>query len=568
MDLLRSRSWLHVLLSLIPVLTFGIYIWINALNVPYNDDEALLFTINYIHDHSLGLFTSLIQQHNDHRIFFSRLAAVVIDFLNGKIDFRVMIICGYINLVLLGHSFYLIYRSFGKNLLLFLPASIVLFSPIVYCTQLWSVTAFEQSLSIAFSLYCLYFLQPEKQKTWLWAIPLAVAATLANLDGVSVIPIALFWLIVQRRVKASFIFGAFSVIYLYLFFVNFHFSTASHFPPFSQFAGIVFTGFVALSGSIVKVLSDSHGYRMSVVLGGIMLLTYCVFTVIKYFNLFRKTDRIYTISLTEICFCKVLTCALMIALGRSGDNPDSILSIRFQIYSVSIFILFYLFVLSNLKSERIQYLLFFAFLFGMLTLNLLAYLKYQDAVVVHNDELKVDAFNYPAHHYFIHQYPSVPDPKTTFFNHYDFPEYLKKDWIARWGTTLKNEGNELKTTFKYQMQTRPPGFTDSIYPILNLEIGSLPSLVPKRNVYLALFSRMDLTRPVMVALRPQNMGWFSKVFKNKSTLHSFTTAFPFKLPDGLYDIALCWTINNIPDSRIVARNIKLENESRLFNTLE
>jgi hypothetical protein len=559
MDSLSSRSRLYVILLLIPVFTFGAYVWANAMNVPYNDDEALLFTINYIHEHSSGLFKSLIQQHNDHRIFFSRLAGVVIDFLYGKMNFRTMIIFGYINLILVGHSFYLIYRSFGKNLLLFLPVSIVLFSPIVYCTQLWSITAFEQTLSIAFSLYCLYFLQPEKRKTWLWAIPLAVAATLANLDGVSVIPIALFWLITQRRVKESWIFGVFSMIYCYLFFVNFRFSSASQFPHISRFVRIVFSGFVALSGSIVKVLSDSHGYMMAVALGGVILLTYCTFTAIKYFNLIRKTNWVYSISLTEICFFKVLACVLMIAMGRSGENPENILSIRFQIYSASIFIMFYLFVLSNLKAERLQYMLFFVFLFGTLTLNLLAYVKYQDAVTVHNDELKVDAFNYPAHNFFIHQYPGVPDPKAVFYKCYDFPEYLKKDWVSRWEAAVKNQGQELKATFKSQILTKPAGFTDSIYPIINFEIGNLPSLVPRRNVYLALFNQENLRKPVLVALRPPNSGWVNKILKNTSAPHSFTATFPSKIPDGFYDIALCWTINNVPDSKIVIRNFKLEN---------
>lgn len=559
MDSLPSRSWPYIILLLIPVFTFGAYVWVNAINMPYNDDEALLITINYIHERGSGLFKSLIQQHNDHRIFFSRLAGVVIDFLYGKINFRTMIIFGYINLILVGHSFYLIYRSFGKNPLFFLPASIVLFSPIVYATQLWSITAFEQTLSIAFSLYSLYFLQPEKRKTWLWSIPLAVAATLANLDGVSVIPIALFWLITQKRVKESWIFGAFSVVYCYLFFVNFRFSSASHFPPISQFVRIVFRSFVGLSGSIVKVLSDSHGYLMAIAFGGIILLTYCVFTVIKYFHLIRKPNRVYSISLTEICFCKMLACVLMIAMGRSGDNPESILSIRFQIYSAGIFIIFYLFVLSNLKAQRFQYLLFFAFLFGTLSLNLLAYVKYQDAVIMHNDELKVDAFNYPAHNFFIHQYAGVPDPEASFYSYYDFPEYLKKDWVSSWGTALKNQGQELEATFKSKVLTKSDGYRDSIYPVISFEIGNLPPLVPKRNVYLALFNRENVLNPVLVAVRSPNKGWLNNLLSQAPEPHSFTAVFPAKIPGGLYDIVLCWTINNIPDSKIVIRNFKLEN---------
>lgn len=550
---LYTRSVALIFLLLVPVITFGIYVWENAVNMPYADDEALLFTLNYIYEHPEGLLRSLIQQHNDHRIFFSRLAGVVINFFSGTMNFRTMIIFGYLNLILLGHSFFLIYRSFRKDYLFFLPVSILLFSPIVYCTQLWSITAFEQTLSIAFSLYSLYFLQLEKIKMWYVSIPSAIAATMANLDGMSVIPIALFWLIIQKRKKESLIFGLFSIAYCYVFFLGFRFSSASHFPPVSQFLSVVLKGFVALSGSIVKVLSDSHGYQMALIAGAFILLVYIFFTALKFYKVSGRQGTKYQINLTEICFFKVLACVLMIALGRSGDDAESILSIRFQIYSASIFVMFYLFVLNNLKQIKLEKLFFLSFLIATIMLNLLAYTKYKNAVRVHNDELIVDSYNYPVHGIFLHQYIPTPDPQADFYDHYRFPVFFEKAMISNWIQQLQMQKEQIKASFKSETVKISPDFPGSLYPIVRIQLSNLPAVIPRREIYLVLFDKNKKT--FMVAVKPPNSGWFNLFFGKNRQGSFLSAAFPKKMAGDLYDVALCWTSDNIPHSLLVARNI-------------
>ncbi|MEO6685935.1 MAG: hypothetical protein ABIN24_08215, partial [Dyadobacter sp.] len=296
------RFYFRVILILIPILVFGAYIIENAINVPYDDDEALLISINLIHKNSRNLFQTLVLQHNDHRIFFSRLAAVLIEFFNGEMNFRTMIICGYLNLILLGHALYLVFRTISKKLIFFLPVTLLVFSPIVYAVHLWSITAFEQTLAITFSLYCLYFLQASKQKSWYLSFPFAIAATLANLDGLSIIPVGLVWLILQKRTRESLIFGFFSVVYLYIFFQGFRFSFSSESFTLSQTIWLVFRGFVSFTGSIVKVLSDSHVYILSLTAGGFFLIIYVLFFVKKFTRSEGWKGVLFPISFVEICF--------------------------------------------------------------------------------------------------------------------------------------------------------------------------------------------------------------------------------------------------------------------------
>lgn len=552
-------SFLYLFLLFIPVFIFGAYLFINAVNVPYDDDEALLYTINQIH-HSpppRDIFKILLVQHNDHRIFFSRLAGVIIDLLNGEMDFRIMILCGFFNLILLGYSFFLIFKSFSKNLLYFVPVFVLLFSPIVYATQLWSITAFEQTLAIAFSLYCLYFLQPEKYKIWYYSIPLAIAATLSNLDGLGVIPIALVWLMVQKRNKESWLFGAFTVIYLYLFFVDFRFSSSSQFPPFPQIIAIVIKGFISFTGSITKVISDTHVYLLSIISGGSMLLAYAVFTVMKFTKAGKLKNPVFSISFPEICFLKLLACGFMIALGRAGEATENMFADRFQIYSAGIFITFYLFVLANLENKNLSRAFSNLFFVSVLFLSFLSYNKYNSAVAFHNDELKADAYNCKNHSLYIHQYPRDPDPVAEFYKHYTFPDYFNTKLIPAWNKQMKSQKVTSPSRLKSRILDHAGEYELSRYPVISFEIANLPLVIPQENVFLLLIQSGKTEKPFLVAVRPASKQWFSWLSDKNVSANSFSVLFPDKIPDNLYDVALCWTANNVPKSLLIARKLRM-----------
>lgn len=552
------RTFFRVFLLLLPVVVFGIYVVKNAVNVPYDDDEALLISINLIHENGRNLFHALILQHNDHRIFFSRLAAVLIEFFNGEMNFRTMIICGYLNLILLGHALYLVFRTVSNRLIYFLPVTLLVFSPIVYVVHLWSITAFEQTLAITFSLYSLYFLQASKQKTWYLSIPFVVAATLANLDGLSIIPVGLVWLILQKRIRESLIFGVFSVVYLFIFFRGFHFSFSSQSFTLSQTIWLIFRGFVSFTGSIVKVLSDSHIYMLSLTAGGFFLLIYLLFFLKKFTASEGWKGVLFPISFVEISFLKLLACGFMIAMGRGMSNIDSMAAMRFQVYSASICVLFYLFVLSNFRNKNLQNSLFLIFLLSTLSLNLWAYAKYEDAVAEHNDELKADAYNFPNHNFFIHQYAKSEDHDKLFFRHYTFPEYFSEGKIQRWNE--QSDGQDLKakdmiTTSIIEDKSR---YGEYKYPVLNIEIEHLPAGIPGKEVYLMLSDRMKMDNPYLIALRLHNNDWLKNLVKPDLSPPSFSAIIPQKMPQGMYNAALCWTENGIPKSLLIAKDFAVK----------
>lgn len=548
------RSCFRLFLITLPIIIFGTYIFNNAVNVPYDDDEALLISINSIHENGRNLFHTLVLQHNDHRIFFSRLAAVLIEFFYGEMNFRAMIICGYLNLILLGHALYLVFKTISNRLVFFLPVTILVFSPIVYVVHLWSITAFEQTLAITFSLYCLYFLQASKQKIWYLSFPFAIAATLANLDGLSIIPVGLVWLILQRRTRESLIFGVFSLVYLFVFFQGFKFSFSSESFTLSQTIWLVFRGFVSFTGSIIKVLSDSHVYLLSLTFGGFFLAVYLLFFAKKFTKNNDWKGVMFPISFVEICFLKLLACGFMIAMGRGMSNVDSMAAMRFQVYSATICALFYLFVLSNLKSEKFKYGLFFMFLSSTLTLSGWSYAKYGNAVANHNDELKADAYNFPNHSLFIHQYSSAPDHDPAFFKYYSFPEYFLKSEVLTWEKQIKSQPIYSQAVFKTNLIDDKSLYGKYIYPVLNIEIDHLPISVPGKDVYLFLTDHNKSDKPYIIALRVNSNNWLKNLVKEDLLPPSFSTIVPQKMPHGIYNAALCWMENGVPKSILISQD--------------
>ncbi|MEO6685934.1 MAG: hypothetical protein ABIN24_08210 [Dyadobacter sp.] len=550
---------------MIPVFSFGVFIFNHALNVPYNDDEALLYSLNQIITAPADLFSMLFEQQNDHRLFFSRFATLIIKLMNGKMNFRIMIIFGYLNLVLLGYAFFLIFKSGNTRLAYFIPASVLLFSPIVYATHLWAITSFEYTLAITFSLYCLIFLQPSKQKIWFWSIPFAIAATVSNLDGLSVIPVGLVWLISQKRKKESIIFGIFAILYVIIFFTDFHFSEASKFPPFPQIIGIVFKAFISYCGSILKVLSDSYGLALSTVAGAFFLIVLVVINVVKFFNKSQWRDVLFPLSITEICFLELLACGLMIAIGRAGDVAGSMLAIRFQVYAVSTFILFYLLVLSALKDDRYKRYFFIWFLFCAIALNALSYSKYDNAIALHNDELKVDSYNFPNHAFFLHQYTENQEPNKVLYQHYEFPEFFSKGDIDGWYNLTKENAVNLDIQFTTAKLNHLPDYHKWIYSVINFEIKNLPPSVPARDVYLVLYTSENLDKPFLVAVRHGNRKWLNKLLKSGLEENTISVIFPQKMAGKIYDVALCWKNKGAIHSILIARNVNLYDIDKTAN---
>lgn len=557
---INYSKWVSWLLILIPAITFAFYLFDKAANIPYGDDSALFLTVNEINEPISRVLTTLFEQHNEHRILFSRLAMLFVYEVTDNINFRYVILLGFFNIALLAYTFNLIFKTFETKLYFFLPVVILLFSPIIHTNHLWAITSFEYILAITFSLLTLYFLQPELSRKWHFSLLFAIAAPLSNLDGICVLPVALVWLILQKRKKESLLFGGFMLVYLIAFFYNFSLTKSISHPPILELAGILVTGTLSFIGAIVKVLSDSHASYLSIILGGLIALISLGLIIRK--AVIQKEDKtnIFPLNINEIALLNLFACGLMIAFGRASSSIPSLIADRFQIYAVTIAILFYLVVLNHINQHKIKRIVLYFSIFSAVFLNLLSYLKYEHKVDYHNDKLYVDAYNYTHHAVFLHQFHNVTDPPQINFRNYRFPVYFPGNEITEWNEQVKNSTTTHENYFNMETMQTAPDLEDCIYPILNINIDNIPDSLKNKRLYLLLSPHTPDKAPYLAAIKVKDAGWLKAHLKSgNGSRNSASLAFTNKLRQDNYDIALCWKDSGKLASYTLAKSVKITN---------
>lgn len=520
------------------------------------DDMEFVDTINELHKNFAQLPSLLFRQQNDHRSAIPRLGVLITYWISGTLDFRLAILWGYLNLMLLGWSFFLVYKSSHRGYLWFLPASLLLFSPIVYQDHLWTITAYQHTLSIAFSVLALFFIQKNKIKCWYYAIPFSIAATLTNLDGISLLAVIMVWLSTQKRWKHLFVYFLFASLYLLLYFSDFKFSSASKLPSSANGIYLAALSFVALTGSIGKVISDTYDVTLSIIIGSATLLTYSLLKIIpssRPSQFIEPKRHFLNFSFTEMCFLKLLASMVIIAIGRSADGVAGMMAIRFQIYSVSLIIMFYLFVIEKIDGNMLTIAGYFS-LFLAISLSVMSYIKYDAAVKYFSSSLKADAYNYPAKGVFLHQYFNLPDPKPEFYQSYNFPIFFDDKTIANW--QAGNDRSSGAIDLKVIVLENKGGYSHYLNPLLEfiIEADKLEPL--KSEAYLCIFQKDKVNTPYIVALLADKGSLRQRLKGNKLPIRWYGDI-PDKIPAGNYQANLCWMDNGDPKSVVLRDSLPL-----------
>lgn len=534
----RSNAQI-VVIFLIPIITFLLYAYNNSVNVPYGDDSALFLTINHLDQSYHTIFSTLFSQHNEHRVVFSRLAMLFVYTLTGSMNFKIVILLGLLNIALLSFVLYLFFKQIATSIYYFLPVVLILFSPIVSTNQLWALTSFEHSLSICFSLLCLYFTQKDKRAQWWYSWLFATAAPLANLDGLCVLPIALVWLMLQKRWRHSLLFAGFMTLYLSVFFSNFKLVNSLALPPLDELIMLLFKSLLIYTGSIAKVISDSYVIQLSTVLGLLMLLTFG-WIIIQRVITQKNNNELLSINVIEISFLHLLACGMMLAIGRAGDEIGAMAADRFQIYAATIACLFYLVVLNRFKEVKIGRTIAYGALVMAVVASAYSYTKYTAKMDHHIRKLVADSFNYQHHAVFLHQFIDVNDPPRVNFRNYTFPPYIPSQEIEQCYQqlqldTIQSTARQVKVHYLHKAE----GFEKSIYPLIQIDINTLPSTLQKEQLYLLFYPSNAASPPYIAAPFVAKTNWLRSMITPK-TEQNISLTIANKLPEGNYDLALYW----------------------------
>lgn len=535
------------LFSAIPIILLSLYFFENAVNVPYLDDMELVSTINDIQDHPEHLFNILTRQQNEHRSFIPRSAAVLVYLLKGVLDFKSIIMLSFGNLLLLGFSILLILRSTKLSLFYVIPISFFLFTPFVYTVHLTSLPAFQSTLSIAFSFLALYFLQEKNKKSCYWAIPLAVLSSLTFLDGISIFPVLLLWLAIQKRWRHLLFFGIFTLLYFYFYFFDFKLSSSSNVLPFNELVAAVSVNFLTFIGSIAKIVSDSYAFQLSFI-SGIIFLGIFVGSIVlnKGVNGAKKVSLksiLSDIGYLEISFIRLLASAFMISVGRSSEGVSNILAIRYDMFSISFFILILIFI-ARIIDQKWQRLFQIVAVAASILTCVHMYIKYNELVGQIESGMKLDSYNYKHSGKFFHQYMNLPDPEPEFYRNYKFPTYYSDRMIKSWEDVINNNSVS-------QIKLRAEEFADSPqyktfqYPMIELTITDLPDGLSEKEIYLGMLNTSEKRVFHLISLRDlTNNGLKGRIWsKGKRILFA---SIPNKLNTGDYKLGLVWVENGVP----------------------
>lgn len=166
----RAASRIASFLAFLYVRRFGV-------DVPLNDTWTMVVLFEKLDAGSLA-FTDLFEQHNEHRIFFPRIAMLLIGVATAFDNVAILYAIFGCMCVTLAVFFFAFRRSVGASLIFFVPVPFLVFS----LGQYWNmVQAFQITLIFTqtFGVLALYFLYLSGDgRERKWAFPAAVASAI------------------------------------------------------------------------------------------------------------------------------------------------------------------------------------------------------------------------------------------------------------------------------------------------------------------------------------------------------------------------------------------------------
>jgi hypothetical protein len=526
--------------------------------MPLMDDMELVDTVNSVVKNPENLFSILTRQQNDHRSLIPRLVALFVYLLDGYINFKLIVILGFLNLVLLTLSLSLILRSAKANVLLHIFLFFFIFTPFVFPVHLWSLTAYQSTLSVSFSFISLYFLQPRKSKIWYCSIPFAVLSSFTFLDGISIFPVALLWLFLQRRWKELIIYSGVILFYFYLYFSNFKLSSASDILPANELIRAASLNLITFTGSIAKILSDTHVFKLSFTFGCIFLLIFIVncYQRIKFENSVGFKFKFSGIGFAEIAFIRLQASAFMISIGRSAEGVDTMAAYRYNIFSVTIAVLICI-ILIRMVSEKYQYAVSIGVLGSGILMCFYTYLKYDRQIKLMVSELKADSHNYRHHSVYLHQYFNMPDPKPEFYRYHKFPVYYPEEVIDSWSLLISKSDEDNNLKLRAVVPESSAVYKNHIYPVVELYVSNVPGHLPGNGLHLGLLHASKPHVFYLVAMKDLSNNGLKKFVSTDDT-GNFAAAVPEKLIPGIYKAGLVWMDDGVP------KVVKIDDDFQAF----
>ena len=161
----------YFLLALIPVISYVFLVVHFSVNIPILDDYDTVLA--YLNTPGSLRYQTLFEQHNEHRVVWTRLVAEVFYDLFGQVDFRNLIYVGNLAFLLIFALLLKLFNLQKTPTIFFMPVPYLLFQPQAWENMTWATGALQKlskkPCHILFFIVhfsdCFYY---RPRQSWVW----------------------------------------------------------------------------------------------------------------------------------------------------------------------------------------------------------------------------------------------------------------------------------------------------------------------------------------------------------------------------------------------------------------
>lgn len=316
-------------------------LWRFSVNLPWNDDAIFMF---YAYRRLLPeitwmqFVTDTFARHVDHLVAVPHLLVLMLSKLTGQLNFKAVVVAGNLSL---GASLILLFRSFRKTGLspwYFVPASLLLCTPVHWEDSLWPLCVLQHNLLVFWVLLSMYCLEKPGRWHFVAAVFTGVLCIFSSGNGFLVLFPGMLMLTSQRRFRELGIWIAALAVSMVPYFINYKPSEATHVSDsLSDPVRFVQYILVFLGGNL-----SVNFMTRPLILGFFMTVVWLTATV----RSFRKNT--FSVAWCGLLF--LMMTAAIIALSRSWIGIAVVG--RYQIYASYALVMTYLLLLDLVKDFR------------------------------------------------------------------------------------------------------------------------------------------------------------------------------------------------------------------------
>jgi hypothetical protein len=187
----RLRNVLLALAVAAPIASYWLLVVRFSVNVPVWDDYDTVLA--YLNRPPSVRLATLLEQHNEHRIAWTRIVTEACSLLPQGLDFRALIYIGNAGLVLLFLALCGVLWRRSAPAVLFVPIALVMFAPQSWDNMNWATGALQNHFGLLFSFLALWCWSRRRPWAYSLASILAVVATYTSASGLLILVTVLAW---------------------------------------------------------------------------------------------------------------------------------------------------------------------------------------------------------------------------------------------------------------------------------------------------------------------------------------------------------------------------------------